>query len=61
MLDLEYAPALIVAASDAAHHGNEIFHPMYCKILFDVSLILPLLPYVLTYLFYSMLIQLEGV
>ena len=58
MLDMECAPALIVFASDAADCGNVVFRPMYCKILFDVRLILP---YVLTYQLFSMLIQLEGV
>ena len=36
MLDMECAPALIIIASDAAHHGNVVVHPMYCKLLFDV-------------------------
>ena len=36
MLDMQYAPALIVVASDAAHHGNVVFRPMYCKKIFDV-------------------------
>ena len=36
MLDMECAPALIVIASDAAHRGNVVYRPMYCKLLFDV-------------------------
>ena len=59
MLDMECVPALIVVASDAAHRCNVVvFRPMYFTILFDVPLILPC---VLTCLFFSLLIQLEGV
>ena len=36
MLDMECAPALIVIASNAAHCGNVVYRPMYCKLLFDV-------------------------
>ena len=36
MLDMECAPALIIIASNAAHHGNVVVRPMYCKLLFDV-------------------------
>ena len=36
ILDMECAPALIIIASDAAHHGNVVVRPMYCKLLFDV-------------------------
>ena len=36
MLDMECAPALIIIASNAAHHGNVVFRSMYCKLLFDV-------------------------
>ena len=36
MLDMECAPALIIIASYAAHHGNVVVRPMYCKLLFDV-------------------------
>ena len=36
MLDMECASALIIIASDAAHHGNVVVRPMYCKLLFDV-------------------------
>ena len=36
MLDLECAPAWIIIASNAGHHGKVVFRPMYCKLLFDV-------------------------
>ena len=37
MPDMECAPALIIIASDAAHHGNVVLVlPMYSKLLFDV-------------------------
>ena len=38
MLDMKCAPALIIIASDAPHHGtsNVVVRPMYCKLLFDV-------------------------
>ena len=36
MLDMECAPALIIVPGDAAHRGNVVFRPMYCKLLFDV-------------------------
>ena len=36
MLDMEYAPALIIIASNAAHHDNVVFRLMYCKLLIDV-------------------------
>ena len=38
ILDMECAPALIIIASDAPHHGNLVFRPIYCKLrlLFDV-------------------------
>ena len=36
MLDMECAPALIIIASNAAHHGNVVVRPMSCKLLFDV-------------------------
>ena len=36
MLDMECAPAVIIIASNAAHHGNVVFRSMYCKLLFDV-------------------------
>ena len=34
-MELECALAPNIIASDAAHHGNVVFRPMYCKILFD--------------------------
>ena len=43
MLDMECAPAqaaLIIVASDAAHRGNVVFRPMYCKLFFYVPCIL---------------------
>ena len=55
MLDMVCAPALMIIASDAAHDGNVVFRPMYCELLFDVICLF------LSYLFFSMLIQLEGV
>ena len=36
MVDMECAPALIIIASDAAHRGNVVYSPMYCKLLFEV-------------------------
>ncbi len=36
METLESAPALIIVASDAAHCGNVVFRPMYCKQFFYV-------------------------
>ena len=35
-IDMESAPALIIVASNAAHKGNVVFRPMYCKLLFHV-------------------------
>ena len=43
MLDMECAPALIIIASDAAHCGNVVFRPMYCKLSFDVLYVLSIL------------------
>ena len=53
MLDMECAPALIIIASDAAHHGKVVVRPRYCLVFFVIYLFL-------TYLFLSMLVQLEG-
>ena len=36
MLDMECALALIIIASDAAHRGNMVYRPVYCKLLFGV-------------------------
>ena len=36
MLYIECAIALIIVASNAAHSGNVVFGPGYCKLLFDV-------------------------
>ena len=36
MLDIEFAPSLIIVSSNAAHHSNVVFLPMYCRLLFDV-------------------------
>ena len=36
MLGMECAPALIIISGDSAHSGNVVYHPMYCKLLFDV-------------------------
>ena len=57
MLDMECAPALIIVASDVAHHGNAVFRPMYCKLLFDVLFLTYLF---FTNLFFSMLISLQA-
>ena len=56
MIDMESAPALIIVASDAAHRGNVVFRPMYCKLLFHLPSFV-----VFTCVYFSMLIQLEGV